>query len=448
MNIFQAIYDFIQAARQALLDILQPLIMPDWGWLVSVILPLSILALVLLYLVYLVWRYRRNAWANTDRRIPRLEGRLTAPPGVHASPPSWWPIELSIGFFFLLLGLVVANSVLLILGLLILVRGTWGWLRSANREWRRAELSADHGPGAHGLPAGGGAAAAIEAGAGGGAGALVPPSRALVPAGPTALVPIASGYEHAAEAPPGVHMPAPSWWPVYASVGGFFALLGLVVNVALLAGGIVLVLLAVVGWYVDSYRELKVAEGIVPRPHVRDPLAVFPRILATIGVLTVVVSIAFAVGSSFISQAFPPQGASGPGASGACTPTAQVEITAKDTKFSTNQLCLPADTPFRIVFHNEDQIPHNVSIGTLFSGEVFSGVADRTYDVPAIPAGTYKFICVVHPTVMFGTATVVPAGAPPSGGSPGAGASPGLGGSPGAGASGTPGGQATAAPSP
>ena len=435
MNIFQAIYDFIQAARQTLLDILQPLIMPDWGWLVSVILPLATLALVLLWLVYVAWRYRRNTWANADRRIPRLEGRLTPPPGVHASPPSWWPIELAIGFFFLLLGLVAGNSWVLILGVLVLLRGTWGWLRSANREWRRAELSAGHGPGAHALTAGTGGAAAIEAGAGGGAAALVPPSRALVPRGASAVVPVAPGYEHAVEAPPGVHMPAPSWWPVYASAAAFFALLGLVVNVALLAGGIVLVILAVLGWYVDSYRELKVAEGIAPRPHVRDPLAVFPRILATIGVLTVVVSITFAVGPSFISSVLPPQGAAGPGASGACTPTPTTEITAKDIKFSTNQLCLPADTPFQIVFHNDDSIPHNVAIGAVFSGEIFSGVGDRTYDVPAIPAGTYKFICVVHPTVMFGTATVVAAGPRPPGGP---GGSSGPGGSPGAGASGSP----------
>ena len=443
MNIFGAIYDFIQALRQALLDIIQPLVMPDWGWLVGVVLPLVFVLFVLLYFVYLWWLYRRNAWAMAERRPPRLQGRLNPPPGVHASPPSWWPVALSIGFFFGLLGLVAANGLLLGFGVLVVLMGAWGWLRSANREWRRAETSAVHGPSAHGTLAAGMAppAGALTAGVGA-ASAIVPPSRALVPQGAIALATATSTehLEHALEAPPGVHMPAPSWWPVYASLAAFFGLLGLVVNAALLAGGIVLALLAFVGWYVDSYRELKVAEGIAPRPHVRDPRAVYPRVLARVGALTVALSVAFAVGPSFIGRVFPSQAAGGPGASGgpACTPTPQIEITAQNTKFSSDQLCIPANTPFHIVFHNKDQIPHNLSVATFFSGDVFSGPGDRTYDVPPIPAGSYKFICVVHPTVMFGTATVVAAGpgggggpAPPGGplaspsGSPAGGAPPG-----------------------
>jgi len=240
-----------------------------------------------------------------------------------------------------------------------------------------------------------------------------------VPHGSAAVMPVSPAYEHAIEPPEGVHMPAPSWWPVYASAAAFFALLGLVVNAALLVGGIVLVLLAFVGWYVDSYRELKVAEGLAPRPHARDPLAVFPRILATIGVLTVLASVGFAVGPGAVAQLFPAQGA-GPGGTGGpptCTPAVPIEITARDTAFSTKELCLPADRPFQLVFHNEDQLPHNVSIGTLFSGEVFTGVATQTYDVPAVAAGSYQFICVVHANVMVGTAIVVGGGAPvPAGG--------------------------------
>jgi len=393
MNIFAAIYDFIQAAREALLDVLAPLIMPDWGWLVTVILPLTFGGFVLLYVLYLYVRFRRNAWANVDRRPRRLTSRLTPPPGVHASAPSWWPVALSIGFFLALLGLVTSAG-LLSLGIVITLLGGWGWLRSANREWRRAELSADHGPGAHAVPADGAAVASVS-----------------------------PAYEHAIEPPPGVHMPAPSWWPVYASTAAFFALLGLVVNLALLLGGIVLALLAFVGWYVDSYRELKVAEGLVPRPHVRDPLAVFPRILASVGVLTIVVSITFAVGPGVVAQLFPAQGA-GPGGPAACAPTDPIEITAKNTTFSTKELCLPGDTFFEIVFHNEDAgIPHNIAIlETGFNGEVFNGVATMTYDMPPITPGTYRFICVVHPTSMFGTATVV-AGGP--GGSPAGGSPPG-----------------------
>ncbi len=423
MNIFAAIYDFIQAAREALLDVLAPLVMPDWGWLVTVILPLTFGAFVLLYFLYLYVRLRRNAWANVDRRPRRLGGRLTPPPGVHASASSWWPVALSIGFFLALLGLVT-SALLLGLGVVVTLVGGWGWLRSANREWRRAELSADRGAGAHAVPAGGAGAQALASHATGGvSGALVPPNRALVPHGSTAVTPVSPAYEHAIEPPPGVHMPAPSWWPVYASAAAFCALLGLVVSLALLVGGMVLALLAFVGWYVDSYRELKVAEGLAPRPHVRNPLAVFPRILASVGVLTIVVSITFAVGPGVVAQLFPAQGA-GPGGPAACAPTDPIEITAKNTTFSKKELCLPGDTFFEIVFHNEDAgIPHNIAIlETGFNGEVFNGVATMTYDMPPITPGTYRFICVVHPTSMFGTATVV-AGGP--GGSPAGGSPPG-----------------------
>ena len=37
-------------------------------------------------------------------------------------------------------------------------------------------------------------------------------------------------------------------------------------------------------------------------------------------------------------------------------------------------------------------------------GEVFTGVATRTYDVPALAAGSYQFVCTVHPN-MVGTLT-------------------------------------------
>ena len=41
----------------------------------------------------------------------------------------------------------------------------------------------------------------------------------------------------------------------------------------------------------------------------------------------------------------------------------------------------------------------------VFKGEIFPGVATKTYDVPALDAGAYAFVCTVHPT-MTGTLTV------------------------------------------
>ena len=45
------------------------------------------------------------------------------------------------------------------------------------------------------------------------------------------------------------------------------------------------------------------------------------------------------------------------------------------------------------------------SSGTeVFKGDIFNGVATRNYDVPALKAGTYTFMCIVHPN-MTGTLT-------------------------------------------
>jgi len=104
-----------------------------------------------------------------------------------------------------------------------------------------------------------------------------------------------------------------------------------------------------------------------------------------------------------------PSAAPSDGGSGAVV---QLTLTASGIAFDTDSLEVPADTPFQIVFANNDAgIPHNVAIhkdsptGELvWSGDIFNGVETRTYDVPALPAGTYGFVCVVHPN-MTGTLT-------------------------------------------
>ena len=87
-----------------------------------------------------------------------------------------------------------------------------------------------------------------------------------------------------------------------------------------------------------------------------------------------------------------------------------LEISAQNIQFDTTQEAVPADTAFQIHFVNNDNgIPHNVAVhdqsnAEIFKGEVFPGVGERTYDVPALAAGEYTFICTVHPT-MTGTLT-------------------------------------------
>ena len=90
-----------------------------------------------------------------------------------------------------------------------------------------------------------------------------------------------------------------------------------------------------------------------------------------------------------------------------------LQLAAANIAYDQTDLAAPAGVPFQIAFTNNDAgIPHNVSIhqgsptGTeVFKGTIFTGVATQTYDVPALPAGTYSFVCSVHPN-MTGTLTV------------------------------------------
>jgi cytochrome c oxidase subunit 2 len=110
------------------------------------------------------------------------------------------------------------------------------------------------------------------------------------------------------------------------------------------------------------------------------------------------------------SPAPPPSG--GPAPSG--QPGGPVlAITALNLAFNPTTLQAPADTPFKIDFDNQDpSVPHNVAIHeggptgpVLWKGEIFSGPAKKTYDVPALKAGSYAFVCSVHSN-MTGTLTV------------------------------------------
>jgi cytochrome c oxidase subunit II len=90
-----------------------------------------------------------------------------------------------------------------------------------------------------------------------------------------------------------------------------------------------------------------------------------------------------------------------------------VKISASGVKYEQTEVTAKAGVPFRIEFENKDAgTPHNVAIhqgsptGTeVFQGAIFNGVATKDYDVKALDAGTYSFVCTVHPT-MIGTLKV------------------------------------------
>jgi plastocyanin len=93
-------------------------------------------------------------------------------------------------------------------------------------------------------------------------------------------------------------------------------------------------------------------------------------------------------------------GAGGPPPS---APPGGAVVTANGNAFDRAQLTVPAGRPFQLLFENREGAPHNVRIyddgvdQPLFVGEIFGGPGSRTYDVPAIPTGAYRFRCDVHP---------------------------------------------------
>ena len=99
--------------------------------------------------------------------------------------------------------------------------------------------------------------------------------------------------------------------------------------------------------------------------------------------------------------------AAGGGGPPPSSPTGGAVITAQNIAFDRGQLAVPAGRPFQLLFENREGAPHNVRIyddvdQPLFVGEIFGGPGSRTYEVPAIPAGTHRFRCDVHPD-MAGT---------------------------------------------
>jgi plastocyanin len=105
-----------------------------------------------------------------------------------------------------------------------------------------------------------------------------------------------------------------------------------------------------------------------------------------------------------------PASAAPPPPSSAAT-GATLRLAAQNIEFDTDHLEAPAGQPFVLEFDNNDPgIPHNVEIrdangASMFKGQITTGPAKTPYQVPALAAGTYMFVCDVHPN-MTGTLTV------------------------------------------
>lgn len=83
-----------------------------------------------------------------------------------------------------------------------------------------------------------------------------------------------------------------------------------------------------------------------------------------------------------------------------------VKVVALNIAFDPTELTAPADAPFVIEMDNQDAgIPHNVEIkdannASIFMGEIVTGPIVTQYQVQALPAGDYTFVCTVHPNMV------------------------------------------------
>ncbi len=114
--------------------------------------------------------------------------------------------------------------------------------------------------------------------------------------------------------------------------------------------------------------------------------------------------------ASAIPGASTSPGASASPSSGGAITTA-LQIAALNVAYDKASLEATAGQAFAIEFDNQDTgIPHNVAIKDasgmeMFKGTIVTGPTKITYQVPALPAGTYTFYCSVHPN-MTGTLTI------------------------------------------
>jgi plastocyanin len=359
--------ELLQNLWNGILDLTKLLVIPDWGALIA-LLPVFMGVVVILFFIGRVLQYRR---LGPRRRRPGRIAPVT-PPGVHMPGPTYAPFFAAGGTFLLFLGLVFPGP-WLVIGLVGIVLGLLYWGREGLAEY--GHVAGDH-----------------------------PALPAVVHPGP----------------PPGVHMPGPSFRPFLASFGVFVLFLGLVFPGPILAVGLLFVIVALLGWLNDARKEYRHVVAADATGHLEnEPAPGWPKTVLSVFAFLIVVAIALNAG------VLPPRAAQGgsEGASGSAGPSggpggsgapggSGLHLTAQNVKFDSATLAAPADKPFTIAFDNKDAgTSHDVDIldGTgakVFDGKDFPGPGQRTYDVPALKAGSYKFECSIHPSLMNGTLTV------------------------------------------
>jgi hypothetical protein len=340
-----------------ILEFTSQFVIPDWGSVIA-LLPVVIAFVAILFFIRVAW-----AWATAGPTRRGGGRRKPVPPaGLHMPGPSYSPIFAAIGATLLFLGLVFGGWILA-LGVVALVLTLLYWGREALVEY-------DHVAGVH------------------------PQVPAVVHEGP----------------PPGVHMPGPSFRPLLASIAVAILFAGLVFGGWILAVGVISTFVTLIGWLGDFRREYGHVADADRTGHIAtDPAPGWPKAVLWFMAIAVVLAIVVDAGWIPPRSAANEGGGASPGPSaGPSGPPGQITIVAEGVKFNTATLNVPADTPFKLALDNRDAgTPHDVDIldaggAKLFDGKDFPGVAIQVYDVPPIPAGSYPFICSIHPELMKG----------------------------------------------
>jgi plastocyanin len=357
--------ELLQNIWNSILDFTRFLVIPDWGGLIA-LLPVFMGIVVVIFFAYTVVRYTQ---IGPRRRRP---GRISPPPppGVHLPGPTYAPFFAAFGSFLLFLGLVFPG-IITGFGLAGLVLALLFWGREGLREY-------DHLADEH------------------------PALPAVAPAGP----------------PPGVHVPGPSFRPILAALAVFVLFAGLVFGGWVLAVGVIFTIVTLLGWLSDARKEYRQVVRADSTGHLQnEPPPGWPKVVVPVFGFLVVAAIALNAGW------IPPRSAAGGAAGGSPAPSGSggpagsggpggLAITAEGVKFNVSALTAPADKPFTVTLDNKDQgTPHDFDItdgsgAKVFDGKDFPGPAVKTYDVPALKAGTYKFFCSIHPSLMNGELTV------------------------------------------
>src|SRR4029079_18645354 len=116
------------------------------------------------------------------------------------------------------------------------------------------------------------------------------------------------------------------------------------------------------------------------------------------------VGVVVAACGSPASGASPSSGTS----AGAGIPPVAIRLVAQGVELTPAAIHVPAGSPLSVTVDNRDAgIPHGIQLQAdtapptvLATGQVITGPATDRFEVPGMMAGSYRFICQVHPNMV------------------------------------------------